>query len=139
MTLIAHVFGKLHIAKDVLREMFEKSGFRIPLNKRKPSQTLLKSERQHLYHIYSSLWNQLSWKKLLLVIWKLLGLFVNTLNTDDKYSLLNCDNLLEPIQMQLSKIQKTNFLFFSAFWNFETNMTFITHVFWKLQTRKRYG
>ena len=37
------------------------------------------------------------------MIWKILGLFVNTLTTYGKYSLLNRDNLSEPIQMQLSK------------------------------------
>ena len=33
-----------------------------------------------------------------------LGLFVNTLTADDKYSLRNSENLREPIQMQLYKI-----------------------------------
>ena len=80
----------------------------MPLNKRyhKPSQTLLKSEGQELYHIYSSLWRKLSWKKLVLVICKFLWLFINTLTAHDKYFLVNSANLLEPIQMQLSKIQK---------------------------------
>ena len=35
---------------------------------------------------------------------KILGLFVNTLAIDEKYSLFNRDNLTQPIQMQLSKI-----------------------------------
>ena len=34
-------------------------------------------------------------------------MFVNILSADDKYSLLNCDKLLQPIQMQLPKKQKT--------------------------------
>ena len=34
---------------------------------------------------------------------KILGLFFNTLNVDDKYSLRNRKNVLQPIQMQLSK------------------------------------
>ena len=41
---------------------------------------------------------------------KILGLLVNTLTTDDKYTLLNTDTLTQPIQMQLSKKQKTKFL-----------------------------
>ena len=49
------------------------------------------------------------------MICKISGLFVNTLTANGKYSLLNRDNLTEPIQMQLSKKQKTFFLFFSAF------------------------
>ena len=50
---------------------------------------------------------QLSWKKCFLVICKILGLFVNTLTPDDKYSLLNCNKVWEPIQIQLSKKQKS--------------------------------
>ena len=38
----------------------------------------------------------------LLVICEIVGLFVNTLTTDDKYFLLNSENLGQPIQMQLS-------------------------------------
>ena len=50
---------------------------------------------------------QLSWKKSLLAIWKILGLFVNTLTADNKESLVNRDNLTQPIQIQLSQKQKT--------------------------------
>ena len=49
---------------------------------------------------------KLSWEKSVLVICKILGLFVNTLTTDDKYSLLNRVNLTHPMQMELSKKQK---------------------------------
>ena len=54
MTLIAYVFPKLQTAKDVVREVSKKSCFRRPFNKLhgKRSQTLLKSARQHLDHIY---------------------------------------------------------------------------------------
>ena len=41
----------------------------------------------------------------LLVISKILGLFVNTLTVDDKYSLRNSENLRQPITMQLFKKQ----------------------------------
>ena len=44
-----------------------------------------------------------SWKKSLLVICKIFGLFVNTLTANCKDSLFNRDNLRQPIQMQLSK------------------------------------
>ena len=47
-------------------------------------------------------------KMSLLVTHKSLSLFVNTLTADDKYSLLNKDNLAQPIQMQLSKKKKKN-------------------------------
>ena len=55
-----------------------------------------------------------TWKKSLLVICKIVGLFVNTLVADE-YSLLNIDNLTQPIQMQLSQKQKTLSNFFSIF------------------------
>ena len=42
-------------------------------------------------------------------------MFVNTLSADDKYSFLNRDNLTQPIQMQLSRKEKTFSEFFCAF------------------------
>ena len=59
----------------------------------KQAETLLKSQRQHFYHSSWSLWLIFSWKKSILVICKILGLFVNPLTADDKYSLLNWGNL----------------------------------------------
>ena len=53
----------------------------------------------------------------LLVICKFLRLFVNFMTADDKYSLLNRDNLIQHIQMQLSKKQK-NFLSINFFLHF---------------------
>ena len=58
---------------------------------------------------------KLSWNRSLLVIFKMLKLFVNTLTADHKYSILNKDNLTEPIQMKLSKKKKALFQFFSTF------------------------
>ena len=45
----------------------------------------------------------------------MLRLFVNTLAVDDKDSLLNRDNLTQPIQMQLSQKQKTFSDFLTGF------------------------
>ena len=42
-------------------------------------------------------------------------MFVNTWTADGKYSLLNTDNLTQPIKMQLSRKQKTFSEFISAF------------------------
>ena len=52
-------------------------------------------------------WYESNWvsKKCLLVICKIFWLFVNTLTTGHKFSLLNRDKLTQPIQMQLSKKQ----------------------------------
>ena len=56
------------------------------------------------------------------MIHKILRPFVNTLTIDDKHYLLNRDNLTEPIQMQLSKKQKTfsqiSFVFLNSLLNF---------------------
>ena len=42
-------------------------------------------------------------------------MFVNTLTADDKYSLLNRDNLTQPIRTPLSQKQKAFSQFFLAF------------------------
>ena len=51
----------------------------------------------------------------MLELCKILGLFVNTLTDDDKYSLLYRDNLTQPIQILLSQKRKNFSRFFSAF------------------------
>ena len=84
--------------------MSEKPRFRIALDSQhvKGSETLLESAGQHFYHIISSLWQELSCKIYLLVVSEILGMFVNTLSPDDKYSFGNWENFLQPIEMQLS-------------------------------------
>ena len=57
----------------------------------------------------------MSQKKSVLVRRKALLLFVNTLTADDKYSLLNRDNLTQSIRAQLSQKQKAFYPFFLAF------------------------
>ena len=57
----------------------------------------------------------MSQKKSVLVRRKALLLFVSTLTADDKYYLLNRDNLTQPIRMQLSQKQKPFYPFFLAF------------------------
>ena len=51
----------------------------------------------------------------MLVLCKILGLFVNTLTDDRKYSLLYRENLTQPIEILLSQKRKTFSHFFSAF------------------------
>ena len=46
---------------------------------------------------------------------KILRLFVKTLTADDKYSLLNSDNLTQSIQTLLSQKEKTFSQIFSSF------------------------
>ena len=105
--------------------MSKKSRFKGSFGKQhgKRAKTLLKFAWQHLYHIYWSLWRQLTCKKSLLVICKISSLFPNTSSPDSKYFLFNRDNLTQPIQIQLSRKQKTFSDFFAAFlkssFNFE--------------------
>ena len=125
--------------------MPKKSCFRGPFHKwhGKRAETLLKSERQHLYHIYLSLWTQCSRKNSLLEIWRILGLFVKPLSANDKYSLINRGSLLQHFQMKLSQKRKTLsqfFLAFSKFWinfqHFHQKMNLTADVFFNLSTPK---
>ena len=146
ITPIADVFPKLWTRKDLFRSISKKSCFKGSFGNQhgKRAQTLLKFAWQNLYHIYWSLWRQLTLKKSLLGRCKISGLLPNTLSVDGKYSLLNRENLTQPIQMQLSWKQKTFSDFFSAFLksslNFEhfqkKKMTLMAQVFPKLRTTK---
>ena len=117
MTLIAHLFLRTRPAKNVLRYMSKKPCFRFTFQKKDGRQVsaLLRSERQHLYHIYWSMGRQFNCKKYLLVICKILRLFINTFSAVDKYSLSNREYLMQPIQIKLCQKQKTFPWFFSAF------------------------
>ena len=59
--------------------------------------------------------NIFSWKKSILVLYKIIRLFVNTLTANEKYSLVNRDNLTQPIEILLSQKKKTFSQFFSPF------------------------
>ena len=120
MTLIAEVFPKLQTPKNMVTSMSKKSHFKGSFGKQhgKRAQTLLKFAWQNLYHIYWLLWRQLTFKKFLLVICKISRLFPNTVSADGKYSLFNKDNLTQPIQIELSRKQKTFSEYFSAFLKF---------------------
>ena len=54
MTLIADLFAKLRPPENVVRYMSKKSRFKGPFDRQhgKRVQTLLRSVRQHRYHIY---------------------------------------------------------------------------------------
>ena len=117
MTLIADFFPKLRTPENVARYMSNKSRLKGPFDRQhgKRVQTLLQSGQQPCYHIYWSFGRQLSRKKSVLVRRKALYLFVNTLTADDKYSLLNRDNLTQPIRTQLSQKRKAFSQFFLTF------------------------
>ena len=74
------------------------------------------------------------------MISNMLGLFLNTLTADDKYALCNRNNLLQPIQVKLSKNQKIYCPFFAVYLqsasNFKKKITLIGYVFPKLEIAK---
>ena len=117
MTLIPNVFSKFRTPKNMVTSMFKKSRIKGSFGKQHGTraQILLKFAWQHFYHIYWSLWRESTFKKSLLVICKISRQFPNTLSADGKYSLFNRDNLTQPIQMQLSRKQKTFSEFFCSF------------------------
>ena len=86
-------------------------------------QTLLKSARYYYYPIFPWICDKLSWKKSALVRSKILGLFVNTLSAEYKYSRWYMQTFPQQVQTLLSLKQKTFFTFFIAFlestWNGE--------------------
>ena len=123
INLITDVLPKLRTPKKEYKQISKKFTFRGLFEKQhvKGDQTLCKSERHHLYHIHWSLWRQLSRKKSLLVIWKVLRMFVNILTANDKYFLRNKENLRQPIQMQLSLKDRTFSQFVSEFLKWRLN------------------
>ena len=78
-----------------------------------------------------------------LAIWKILSLFVYTLTAYEKYSVLNREDLTQPIHMQLSIKTKDFFKLFSAISkstlsleHFQKKMKLRANVFLKLKTPK---
>ena len=123
-------FRKYHLQNMLLDNCLKK-----PVSNVKRAQTLLKSEGKHFYQIYWSLWRELSLEKILLVIFKILKLFVNTLTPHVKYCLLNRDHLTQPNHLRLSHKQKTFSRVFFVFFFF-----FIFEIYIKFETfsKKRW-
>ena len=103
--------------KPRLRETFDKQHS-------KRAQALLKSALQQLYHIHWLLPSQFSLKLSLLLTCQILGLLFTILRDDEKYPVLNRDNLTTPIQMQLSQKEKTFAQFLAEFLKFILNFKF---------------
>ena len=124
-TLIADVFPKIRIPKNVLNKIFNRSHFKGHFNERyvEREEALLKSGRHHLWHSYWCLWRKLCVKKPLLLICKVWKLFVHALTSPDKCSLRNKDNSTKPIQMILSQKQENLsqfvFIFLKSTLNFK--------------------
>ena len=102
--VIADVFRKLQTVKYLLKPHFRKLCFRTSFDSQRINgcQQFVKSRWEQFYQIFWSLWREMTWKISPLWIFEILGVFVNTLTTDDDYPVRDCENLLFPIQMEIS-------------------------------------
>ena len=147
MTLTAFVFPKLRTLKTWLDKCLKR-----PISEN-PSASNIVNLPKHCWNQHSGTFiifidhcqRKLSWKRSLLLTWKILGLLVNTLAGDEMYLVLHRKNLTIAIQMQLSQKQKTFSQFLVHFGNlFEISnvlnkrMTLIGFVLPKLRTPKMW-
>ena len=100
MIVIANVFPKL----QTVNSLSWRRSFRNSFDSQRVNgcQTVVKSASEHFYHICWSLWEEMIYKISLYFKFEILRVFVNTLTADDKYPVGDCENLLFPIEMQLS-------------------------------------
>ena len=111
--------------KGFATETSRRSCFRTPFGNQRVNafQTPLKVATHHYCPFSPWISGKLSWKKTALLWLKVLRLFVNTLNADDKYSCRNMQNFLQQLQTLLSQKRKTLSRFFIAYlkcsWNSE--------------------
>ena len=103
MIVIANLFLKLQVVKNLVRPLYKKGRFRTRLDTQhvNASQVLANSPWGHIYHVFPSISENLISKMCLLVLAEILLVFVNTLTANDKYRNQHCKNLTLPIQMQL--------------------------------------
>ena len=101
--VIANVLPLLQTVKYLVRPLSKKRRFRTSFDSEnvKGSLTLAKSVWEHFHHIFSSLWEDVSWKVCPLVKFQILGVSVNTLTANEKYPFWHCGNIQFLIQMQL--------------------------------------
>ena len=90
--VIAKVFLNIHTVKYLVGPVSQKRRSRTSFDSQhvKGSQTLVKSAWKDFYHIFSSLWRELIWKKSPLLKLQIIGVFVNTSTVDYKYSVRDC-------------------------------------------------
>ena len=63
-------------------------------------------------------------EKSLFFTYQILGLLANTLAANEKYPVLNRDNLTMPIEMQLSQKHQTFSIFFAKFFKYTKNLNY---------------
>ena len=104
MFVISNSFPKLETEKNLARPLCKKSHFRTPFDSQhvKVFETRIKSPKEYIDQIISWLFKKLISKIPPLAICEILGMFFNTLTPGVKYPVQNYENLLSPIQMQLT-------------------------------------
>ena len=102
--VIANVFPKLAIVQALVTPLTIQRRLKTSFDSQhvKRFQTQVKSAWEHFYHIFSSLWGKIIWKKSPWLKFGITGLFVNTWPADYKYPVPDCENLRFPIQIQFS-------------------------------------
>ena len=104
MIVIPTLFRKLQTVKELVRLLSKKHRFRTPFDNQlvKEFQPVEKSAWDHFHLAFSSLWENLIWRRSALAICYVLGLLGNILTANDKYPLQDYENLLTLVQMQPS-------------------------------------
>ena len=104
MIVIANVFSKLQTVKDLVKPLYKNGRFRKSFRSQhvKGFQLLVKSAWEHFDHIFRSLLREMTWKISAFLSLEILGVFVNTSSSDDKYPVRDCENLKFPIRMKFS-------------------------------------
>ena len=102
--VIANVFRKLATVQGLVTPLSIQRRLKTSFYSQrvKRFQTLVKSSWEHFYHIIWSLWGEVIWKISTWLKFDIIGLFANTWTADYKYPVPDCENLLFPIQIQLS-------------------------------------
>ena len=128
MTLVGYVFLNFQHAKGVVSQCPKGLISEVPLISdmvNGPKRCWNLHDSTFIIVLITMKW--LIWKKSVLMIWKILGLFVNTLAVDDKYSLFNGDNF-NAINSD-AIISETKNFFWIVFFIFKIKIKFWT--FWK--------
>ena len=124
MIVIATLLSKVQTVRNLVRPFSKKHRFRTPFDSEpvKGTQTLVKFGREYFHLVFSSLWeDQVCDIRPLVTCW-IFVLLGNILTAKGKYPLRYCQDLMIPVQMQLSWKVKTFSDFFVRF--LETTLNF---------------
>ena len=119
ISVIPQVFQKFLTPKDVFTKIHKRSCYWKLFHSERVNESLkpLISERNYFSATFSSFLAKLNYKKSFLVRSAILIQLVNTLTANYEYSRNDMDNLLLPVQMQLSlKLKIFSDFFIAFFW-----------------------